>query len=110
MWDQLREQLRKAGLQHAVEEELRTGVALHERRAIEEQQRLAKFNRANPRRGIDGLGQTTMSMHPFFRALADVQFGKGWQKDKATRRKLVQKHPEFAVPYEKKSTVTVLKP
>lgn len=110
MWDLLREQLKQMGIQKELEEELRTGVALQERAAQVEQAKLAKANRANPRRGVDGLGQVTLSMNPFYRALADVQFGRGWMKDKAARRKLAMEHPEFFVPYQRKAQVTVLKP
>ena len=108
MWDKLREQLQQLGIQQQLEDELRTGIALQHQRAEREQIRLAQIHRANPRRGLDGIGQTRFSMNPFFRALADVRFGKGWAKDKATVRKLLAEHPEFAVPYAKRAQVSVL--
>lgn len=107
MWDLLKEQLKQMGIQKELEEELRTGIALQRVQAERDQARLAKFNRNNPRRGVEGLGQTTLSMNPFFRALGDVKFGRGWTKDKATVRKLLQEHPEFAVNYQKKAMITV---
>lgn len=110
MWDKLREQLKQFGIERELEAELRSGIALQERIAQAEQVKIAQANRRLPRRGVEGLGQTTMSMHPFYRALADIRFGKGWMKDRAARRKLLQEHPEFAVSYLRKATVQVLKP
>lgn len=107
MWDKLREQLRQAGIERELVEELRSGIALQQRIAEAEQKKIAAANRRHPRRGVEGLGQTTFSMHPFLRALADVQFGRGWMKDPAQRRKLLQENPEFAVPYLRKAMITV---
>lgn len=110
MWDLFREQMRKMGMQEALEDELRRGVALEARAAEARQRKLAKFNQNNPRRGVDGLGQTTMSMDPFYRALADISYGREWAKDPKARALLLQQHPEFAVQYAPRSMVTVIKP
>lgn len=106
MWEKLKQQLKEAGIQKELEEELRSGWALHLRVAEREQAKIAAANRRNPRRGMEGLGQVTLSMAPFYRALADIRFGKNWQKDPATVRRLLQENPEFSVPYAAKAMVT----
>lgn len=102
MWDRLREQMKQLGIQKELEDELRTGIALQARIAEREQAKIAAANRRRPRAAIEGVGQTKLCMHPFFRALADVRFGAGWQKDKATVRRLLAENPEFAVAYAAK--------
>jgi hypothetical protein len=110
MWDQLREQLKQLGIEREIEEELRTGVNLAREQSERNQAKIAAANLRNPRRGVEGLGQTKISMDPFQAALATARYGRGWKKDPTLVRRLLQDHPEFKVPYAKKATVTVLKP
>ena len=110
MWNLLNEQLKKAGIAKAVQEEFRTGIRRERMLAMRRQQRLTEAVRRKRHRTVDGLGHLTMAMDPFFAAQANFEFGVGWRSDARQRRDFLARHPEFKVERERKAMVTVIKP
>lgn len=105
MWDALRAQCAQLGIQQHLEDELRRGVQLDAINAERRQRKLAETVRGARKRTVDGLGRLTMVMDPFMMALANVQFGAGWSRDRKFKAKFLKANPQFAVQHEKKATV-----
>lgn len=94
------------GLRDAVEQELRMGFEIERANAFKRQIRLAQANSRMPRRGVDGLGQVTMSMDPVLQSLCRRQYGRDCFRDKGFVRELLRDNPELRVQYVKKAMVT----
>ncbi len=86
-------------LSRDVERELRMGFQLELVNAGIRQKRIAAANHANPRRALDGIGQTTMCLDPVFYQLARIQFGADCWKDKQFRREILRDNEDVRVPY-----------
>jgi hypothetical protein len=96
------------GLGVDVERELRLGFALELELAKQRQTKLAAFNHRHPRRAIEGIGQTMLSIDPVLRAMAERAYGKGCWQDRGFVREALRDNPDLRVPYfSAKTTVRV---
>lgn len=90
-----------------IEQELRRGFNLELSLARARQRKIAEANRRRPRRTVDGLGQVTMSIDPFLRALLERRFGRHCFRDRRFVSGLLADNPEFRPPTDRRATITI---